>query len=675
MKTHTSIRALATALVVLPTLAAPAFTQDAADAEFGDYIGTILLGESRRGVQTDIAASETVITQEEIEARQAGTVAELLNTVPNVSLLNGSTPQGGGVSIRGFGSQAGLYGTDGKVSVVVDGVASGAEEVYRNGSSLALEPELFRQVKVTRGPSNSFRYSSGAIGGTIELETKDASDFLTGDDTFSVRQKLGYESNGDGLLSTSIFAFAPADDLEFLLFLGKRDVDDREDGNGDTLSGTGFDQESYLVKGKYQVSDSTTLSFAHSHNEIPENDVFYNVFDPNIDSFFGTVDRDTEDETTYVELAYSAPDNDLINLTARLQRKYEAIEIDSIENPFATTLLEADHQTETLSFRLDNVAYFSTGTVAHTLTAGIELSDRERTSVADNGDNDTSAPGGTDRSIAVYIADEIAATSRLTLTPQLRFERQTLTGENNGSSTSVLDGFDYVSEAVTGALSAKYDITDSFSAFGTAAYNENLPILDDLSNDFIEQSEKGRTYEIGVSYDGSNVVAADDVLKAKLTYFQSDIWDGTTYSGIDGVEVKGFEFEVSYVHPEFYADFNVGTSRAEVTETGADFNYGIPDTAQLTLGKRFLDDQLDLSAEVSHTASFDRTSATSGALAPTEKYTLLDISVGYTPNRGALDGVELRASLENLTDRNYRSYGSSRNGEGRNLALSVAKTF
>lgn len=654
--------------------ALPLMAQDNTNTD-GEFIGTVTLGESRRGVQTDVAASETIITQDEIEARQASTVAELLDTIPNVSLLNGSTPQGGGISIRGLGSQAGLYGTDGKVSIVIDGVASGAEEVYRNGGALALEPELFRQVKVTRGPSNSFRYSSGAVGGTIELETKDASDFLEGDDHFAFRQKIGYESNGDGLLSTSIVAFKPTDRLEFLAFVGVRDVKNRDDGDGETLDGTEFLQRSQLIKGKYNISNATTLSFSYSHNDIPERDVFYNVFDPNIDSFFGTVDRFTEDETAYVELAYSSPDNDLINLTARLQYKHEEIEIDPITNPYDTTLLEADHETETVSLRFDNTAYFSTGSIAHALSAGIELSERERTSVTDDGANASSAPGGTDRSIAFYITDEIEATERLTLTPQIRFESQTLHGENNGSNDLVIDDVDHDSEALTGALSAKYDITDSFSIFGTAAYNENLAILDDLENDFIDQSEKGRTYEAGLSYDGFDVLTSDDALKAKLTYFNSEIWDGTTYSDIDGVEIDGFELELSYVHPLFYADFNAGTSRAEVTETGDDFNYGIADTAQLTLGKRFLDNQLDISAEVSHTFDYDRTSLTSGALAPSDSYTLLDVSIGYTPKQGVLADVELRASIENLTDREYRAYGSSRNGEGRNFVFSIAKTF
>ena len=101
--------------------AAPAQAQDG-------FLGTLVLGESKREVQTNTAVSVTDVDQEEIDDRQAGTVAELIDSVPGVSLVNGSTPQGSGINIRGFGAN-GTYGTDQKVAVQVDGASVGAEEL------------------------------------------------------------------------------------------------------------------------------------------------------------------------------------------------------------------------------------------------------------------------------------------------------------------------------------------------------------------------------------------------------------------------------------------------------------------------------------------------------------------------------------------------------------------
>ncbi len=687
MKSRTSLLSLMAAMTALPVSTAPLWAQDAPAAPDSTFIGTVQL-ESRRGVATDTATSETTLTQEELDARQATSFGELLDTVPNATLVNGNLPQGSGISIRGLGAYGGTYGTDGKVTVVIDGVASGAEEIYRNGSMLALEPELFREITVTRGPAESFRYSSGAMGGTVEAQTKDASDFLEGDDTFAVRQKLGYESNGDGFLSTTILAFAPDDRFEVLAFAGYRTIDERKDGDGNRQDATGFDSPSGLLKASYRLNPDSKLTFSVAYTEIPENDVPYNAYDPAWTDVL--IDRYTQDTTAYIGYNFNPADNELINLDARLTYKKEAIEISSLDT--SSNIYNADHETETVGLSLSNEAIFATGIARHTLNVGAEVKRRERSStsrVGDNkGNNDTSAPGGTDESIALWLVDKIDIGERLTITPQLRYEHQTLTSQDNVDSEQCFgpffcmvtpglpDGTKFESEAYTGALSTRYALTDSFAVFGTAAYNENLPILDDLRNEtYRTQPEKGRTVELGFSYDGFDVLTDNDALKAKVTAFETHIWDGTTYSGVDTVDLEGVEFELSYVHPAFYADFNVARTRGKINGTNDPFNWAPADRAQLTLGKRFMEDQLDLSVEAIHAWSNSRTSAIDGATGPSDSYSLFNIGAGYTPNAGWAEGVEFRAAIENAFDETYRPFLSTRNGSGRNIKLSVAKTF
>ncbi len=671
MLNKTSVIALCASMVTTGLHA-----QDFGDAE---YIGEVTLGQSRRGVQTDVAASTTVIDQAEIEARQATTLGQLVDSIPNVSLINGILPQGSGITIRGLGAQAGTYGTDGKVNIVVDGVQSGAEEIYRNGSFLSLEPELFKELNVTRGPADGFRYSGGAVGGTVEATTKDARDFLEGDDTFSFRQKLGYESNGNGTLTTSILSFAPDEKFDVIAFYGKRTSEDRVDGAGNTLTGTEFDQTGAMLKANYRLNDEHKLTFGYIYNEIPERDVFYSAYDPSFST--EKVDRDTQDTTGYLEYNYNPVDNDAINLTARLQYKKEVIDILSLTG--AGSIYDADHQSTTTSLRITNEALFNTGNIAHTLLTGIEVGERERTSYADGTTtNDISAPGGTDEYVAVYLTDEIELSDRFTLTPQLRYESQTLTSLNNGSGFSrgavvpaIADGTSYSSQAFTGALSARYELTDSVAVFGTVAYNENLPILDDLRSAFITQSEKAESLELGVSYDGFDVFTGGDTLQAKLTGYKTNIWDVTTYFGVTDVELYGAELELSYANPNFYVDFNMARARGEQNGGTAYFSRATGDTAQLTLGKRFMDDQLDVSIEAKHAWANNRTTSTTGALAPSEDYTVFTLASSYTADSGALEGVQFNASVENLFDTEYRAYGNTRNGAGRTFKFSVSKTF
>jgi hemoglobin/transferrin/lactoferrin receptor protein len=153
----------------------PALAQDAP----GPNLGTIVLGESKREVRTDTAVPVTEIDQTEINDRQAGTVAELIDSVPGVTLVNGATPQGSGITIRGYGARADL-GTDNKLLIQIDGATRGSEELYRIGNQLFTDPELYKKVEVLRGTIGSLQYGSGVVGGVVRLETKDASDFTGG---------------------------------------------------------------------------------------------------------------------------------------------------------------------------------------------------------------------------------------------------------------------------------------------------------------------------------------------------------------------------------------------------------------------------------------------------------------------------------------------------------------
>lgn len=186
--------------------AAPVAAQDTTQLD------EIILIESKRDVATDTATPTTTVDQTEIDDRQATTVAELVDSVPGVTLVNGATPpRGSGINIRGFGAN-GTYGTDQKVLIQVDGGASmGAEELYRISSQLFTDPPaLYREVSVIRGMvGGSFEYGTGAFGGVVKAESKNASDFTDGVPGTRVRQTLQFGTNGDTTATSTILAWQP----------------------------------------------------------------------------------------------------------------------------------------------------------------------------------------------------------------------------------------------------------------------------------------------------------------------------------------------------------------------------------------------------------------------------------------------------------------------------------
>ena len=690
-----------TALLITSALVTPAFAQDTTLA--AEYIGTVVIGESRRGVQTETANSVTVIDSSEIEARQSSTFSGLLDTIPNVSLLNGNVPQGSGIAIRGLGSQAGLYGNDGKVAVVVDGVKNRSEISYRQGSLLVIDPELFKQVKVNRGPTGSYAFSGASVGGTIQATTKDGRDFVKSGKAFGVRQKFGFESNGKMQLSSTALAFAPDDRFDAILAYGRRKADNQVDGSGEVLLSTEFLQESLLAKLNFWASEDLRLTLGYSKSDIPQKDVPFNVYqaDAVSTSSFPNVDRVTEDKTTYIAFNYDPIDNDLINLTARYELKDENVDLQSTEPGNRLNYLARPYDNQTKSLKVSNESSFNTGEIDHTLNFGFETGVKESHSLDGDGQNPGWQGGGKQKFSALYIINDMNFGNGLTITPALRFDNQTLTSYNNSAPyinyrtntvthPGIADGTEFKHQSTTGALSAHYMLDNGFGVFGSYAYNENLPTLNDMRSDTaIDTVEKAKTQEVGLSYAGEGVLNDGDTLKGKLTAYKTSVTGGKTHSIsrgnlYTGYDLEGLELELSYVNPAFYADFNIGQNTGTATDTtngtliGEPFNYATGTSAQLTLGKRFLNDQLDLNFEVFHAAANDRTTVAAGAtdaLAPSKAYTLLTIGAEYSPQSGTLAGFEIRGAIQNLADTNYRQYGSTREGQGRNFLFSISKNF
>lgn len=657
---------------LLASFAVPATPVLAEDFE----LDPIEVERSLRGVATNTATSETTLDQQELDARQASTLAELMDTVPGVTLSNAATPQGSSINIRGLGSDAGVYGANTKVNIVLDGVSKGQEELYRQGSMLTVEPELFKEVKVIRGPAESFRFSNGAIGGTVEAVTKDAADFLEGDDTFAVRQKLSFESNGEGLQTSTILAWSPDQRLDVIGFLGYREAGDYTDGAGNEIADTGYKLPSGMVKAKYSVSEalSFTASIAYTKNQL--RDVSYDFMGS---LFPARVDADIEDTTAYLAMNYRPLGNSLVDLTAKFVYSDELIE--NVSDTTSSTIYNADNRTVRRALILENQSVFSTGAVDHSVLAGLEIGKRERSSISHDGSNAGSTPGGTDEYVAVYLTDEMQI-GALTLTPQLRYEAQTITSDNN---TAVADGTKYSADDWAGAISARYAITPSWAVFGTAAYNTNLPIIDDLTNATnIETTEKAMTYELGVSFDRQDAFASGDRFAAKLTGFDTSIWDNTTYTNYlvytdptadsSDIDLRGVELELSYAHPDFYVDFNAARIRGKWGD-GSWFNNAPADSVQLTLGKRFMDDQLNLSVEARHDWATARNVQSDGSSSRSSSFTVYTLAAAYTPNSGTFRDVEFRAAVENLFDEEYQPYLSSRTAPGRTFKFSLAKVF
>ncbi|SEK99269.1 hemoglobin/transferrin/lactoferrin receptor protein [Roseivivax marinus] len=671
--------ALTLVLIALPATGQPFDTE-------GDIaLEPISVAASKRKVATDTAAPVTTIDETEIKDRQAGTIAELIDSVPGVALVNGSTPTGSGISIRGYGATS-TYGTDQKVQVIVDEAITGSEEIYRIGTQLFTDPALYSSVDVLRGTIGSFEYGSGIVGGVVRAETKNASDFTGGVPGFRLRETLEYSSNGDGFATSTILAWQPTDRAEFLANYTLRRQDAQVDGSGTAIGNSQFETPSWLLKGRVYLDAAKehSLTLSYTDTSTAERDVPYDSFDTS-DAIFGNVDRDIDSRTATLVYNFAPASNPLIDFDAILS--YADQEIDQSYVPGSSSMappggfptVNADHRYETTRLAFKNTARFATGAVDHELRTGLEFIRKERESA-------DSAPGGTDRRVAVYAIDEMRL-GNWTVTPALRFETQEI---EDGTGFGGPDTYD--NDALMGGVSARYEFANGIGLFASAAYTESLPILDDLYGtargmsdpvpqpELMSQSEKSHTFELGGSYDAASVFGAGDDLALKATAYATTLWDVTSYtvpgatgSYVDAVETHGLELEASYsMASGFYSDLNLALARGKENYPDglgdADWRALPGDSARLTLGKRF-GDVLDMSWEV---VAFNDIEVEDDE---TPGFSVHNLRATYTPRKGVLAGTEMRFGIENAFDRDYQPRRSTRPAPGRNFKVSLARTF
>ncbi|WP_352778572.1 TonB-dependent receptor plug domain-containing protein [Mesorhizobium sp. M0571] len=264
--------ALLAGAAAIPLLATPAGAQQAAqpatDQQQADPAqqpeqakpapaGTTLLDKililSRIGeTAIESLASASHVDQEQLERRMATTPNEMLFGVPGVAVQADARRVSSSINIRGLQDF-------GRVSVIVDGARQNFQRSdHGTQSTFYIDPELIKSVDVIRGPVAN-THGSGAIGGVVFFDTKDAQDFLRPDETWAASATGRYESNGEGWTTSATGAYRINENWDVLGNIVYRDYDDYKDGGGDTVAGTGFDVLSGLLKTTIRPSENSEL--------------------------------------------------------------------------------------------------------------------------------------------------------------------------------------------------------------------------------------------------------------------------------------------------------------------------------------------------------------------------------------------------------------------------------
>jgi hemoglobin/transferrin/lactoferrin receptor protein len=641
----------------------------------------VTAGAEKVAIETPQAV--TSLDQEDIDAKQATTIADLIEDVPGVSVVGGPSALGQSFNIRGIG--AALAGDESKIIVQVDGVGKFHEQ-YRVGSFFS-EPELYKRVDVLRGPASSTLYGTGALAGVISFATKDARDILAEGKRFAARVKGGYEDNSDSTLYSGILAAQPLERLDVLAAYNQRGGDDYENGNGDIVSPSRSKSESFLVKSRLYLGEGTGQSFWASYQNWLSDS--FQLYDQQLGGTPAMVRRKVDDTTAVFGYDNTFDGNDWLDLG--VQVSYADTLVDQRDNEFSPSALGlvSEYSYATTQARVQNTSTFTlSDSTQMFLTTGAQASRQLRRNprISATGTVTPGAgthPEGDTQMMGVFVQSELVWDERLTLIAGVRFDDQQLDPGSGVPTETKVDN-----EAFSPKLAVLYNLTARFGVFGSFAQTERLPTLDETfsrsgarGTNFTLEPEESDNTELGVTLNFPALATGEDILALKLTGFQNDVTNlittataGNFYSiNVGEAKYRGVELEAEYSQRLFFVRAAASTMEGTDETTNEPLNT-IP-ADELTLTAAYMISSAGVT--FGWRGEFARAqNEVSGAFAvPTAGYGVHSLFGTWKPQRGVLRGMDIRLGIDNVTDKAFRRHLASLDAEGRSIKLTIGHTF
>lgn len=630
---------------------------------------------------SEVPATIDVIGQKEIERKQPLTVGDLLNDLPGVEMEGGNKGSTSQPNIRGMGATG--WGTN-RVVTSIDGARQNVGAGH--GGMMFIDPDMVKQIEVMKGPGSTL-YGSGAIGGVIAIETKDADDFIDEGDTVGLRGKAGFHSvNQEPALSGTV-ATRPIDQVDFIGSMVWRDGVDYKGGNdGDRIDDTETDILSGLMKLGIEPADGHRFELSGLLYENDEDETFTNVDVANNPEYDGV--RAISKSTATLGYAFDSPDTNLINLKATAYRddtdtKDTGNDVDRVmETRLTTTGLD-----------INNTFEFDTGWAKHATTFGTEYyhdSGEGRL----NGDVRAQFPDATQDVIGVYLQHEIKLLDQLSLTPGVRWDYY----QNNPES----DAFSSQShDRVSPKIGLNWQPFEWVNLYASYAEGYRAPSVSELfiggthfrvgalSNVFVPnpdlKPETAKTWEGGVKLNFGDVVLDDDVVGFNFAYHTTkarNFIEGdvvmqffpvmvltTTPVNVPRAEIDGIELGFDYDSDYFF--FSGGYSRIRGwNQTDDDYLNSIPaDKLVLTVGARV--PEIDVTFGVTNEYIWSQNRAADEELR-TDGVNLVGLFASWEPSEGMLEGFRLDAGIENVGDQDYTRFLATEEGPGRDYRMAVS---
>lgn len=606
-----------------------------ASATAAEETDPLLLDEIRiESAEAQTLLGNDQITTEEIEARNP-------SSTKDVFVGESSVTTGGGAAIAQKVYVNGIE--ESMLSVTIDGARQNKSAFHHTGNVL-LDPELLKAVEISKGlaPADA---GPGALAGSIAYETKDAGDLLEDGDTFGGRVKLGTSDNGTDLES-ALALFGRQGGLEYLLNVTRRDGNDYEDGDGNSVLGTGADLTDIIGKLAYETQTGHRFEFAASQTEdtglraaqASGGLVFIRPDFAGVNGTSNFLVEGLSRRTSYT-LTYSSTQPrglwDPVIQLSHNEQEIDAISVYGTNKSFSGTFKN----------RFD----ISGGT----LTAGLDFFNE--TAEGEGRGTGTSASSGREklRNIGLFAQARQDLGSRVSVSYGARYDSQNFTAADDSEFS---DGGFSANGAIDFVLSDNWTLNAGLAS-SWGGYELGEAALVNFRSAWTYDgftTSRAKSGRIGLRYDNGSWTASAAVFRTEVDDINAVLPNGGARGATVDLQSEGVEASLGYNWGNGFARLN--WTYADVTMDGdavgsTAYYLGRPMGQIIALeGGWELDDQWRFGGNAEIARKY------SDAAVPLSGYSVVNVYAAYTPRN--LDNLEVRLDVRNLFDETYVSRSS-----------------
>ncbi|MGD1868868.1 MAG: TonB-dependent hemoglobin/transferrin/lactoferrin family receptor [Neomegalonema sp.] len=681
-----AIRRVGTALGLAGALTVSAHEAEAQSSGV-ELLDEILVTTPARGPRAlqQTPAAVGVVESEDIERRQAQTFEDLIGDAAGVTIEGGPRGISQEPNIRGF--------QDEQVVIRVDGARQNFNLAHRG--RFFLDPDIVQRVEVVRGGASAL-YGSGGLGGVISVETKDAADLLAPGETVGGRVRGSYATNGGEYFGSGTL-FGQLGSLDAIAFLGWREMtDDLEGGSEGEIRASEIDSKNALLKLGFEPTDALRVEANLQYYEDE------GVTSPNANAeatAANEVNRDVTVGSYRLGFDYAPEASDLVNLKALVYFNTNDVEEDRISDG---RLDETEYETIGLDF--SNSSNLDIGAPV-ILTYGFEGYQDTQTGERDGAAREQ-FPDAEATYLAGFLQAEVEITEQLTIIPGLRYDHFELNPDSSA--------FDDRSEGeLSPRVALSFEATENVTFWGSWSQSFRAPSLTELYNDgehfsftagpntFVNnfvpnpdlEPERASQFEIGLRTRFRNMADEGDRLTASANAYYADVEDyiettvssnyvfagpglftGTTTKDNVDATLWGFEAELAYDAPRWFAGATLTIPRGETTDS--DQLNSLPQ-ARLSLNLGWRPIASDTAFEVGGRATLSdgQSGDAEDSVEETPGSSVFDVYAAYAPDSGPLQGARFQIGVDNVLDRGYRLHPVELEQPGRTVKITGAVQF